>query len=170
MNRILLPFLAYAAFVAESTVMQLVLPEYDGSGWLLVPRFALVIILFISMYLKPQIGIVYALVIGLLTDLLYTDIIGVYMFSAALTAYIISVLSRFVFGNIFVAVFLAIIGVTCLEVLVFGLNSLVGVADMPWDVFLYDRLLPTLLLNSVFTIVIYYHIVRHLQKMKDRMN
>ncbi|MFC0188016.1 rod shape-determining protein MreD [Fictibacillus aquaticus] len=170
MNRILLPFLAYVAFVAESTIMQVMLPEYNGEGWLMVPRFTLVIILFISMYLKPQVGIAYALVFGLLTDLLYTDIIGVYMFSMALTAYLTSVFSRLVFGNVFVAFFLSLIGVTCLETLVFGLNSLVGVADMAWGIYLYDRLLPTLLLNGVFTLAIYYFIDKHLQKIKDRLN
>ncbi|MGC4375816.1 rod shape-determining protein MreD [Fictibacillus sp. Mic-4] len=166
MYRILLPFLTYIAFVFESTVMQVVNPKQDW-GILLIPHFSLVIIIFVASYLKPSYGIVYGLIFGLLTDLMYTDLIGIYMFSTALVAYITAVLSRFLFGNLFVTLVLTILGVAVLEFLVYGLNTLVGVANESVDLFLYNRLISTLILNGVFAILIYYPLLKFLRKMKD---
>ncbi|MDN4072731.1 MULTISPECIES: rod shape-determining protein MreD [Fictibacillus] len=170
MNRILLPFITYIAFVAESTIMQVLAPEHYNWGFQLIPHFSLVLIILISCYLKPSYGIVYGMVFGLLTDLIYTDLIGVYMFSTALVAYFISVLSRYLFSNFFVAILLSAAGAAGLEFMVYGLNSLIGIADTNIDSFFYDRLLPTLILNAVFTILVYYPFAKLLKKVRKAIH
>lgn len=77
----------------------------------------MVMILFVAIYLNTTYGLLYGLAFGLLTDLLYTDIIGVYLFSMAATAYITSVFSRYLFGNLIVTLLLSIVGVSILEFL-----------------------------------------------------
>lgn len=166
MNRILLPLLTYIAFVAEGTIMQVIAPEHYGWAYELIPHFSLVLIILMASYLKSSFGIVYGMIFGLLTDLIYTDVIGVYMFSTALVAYFISVLSRYLFSNFIVAILLSVAGVSALEFLVYGLNSLIGIADASIDSFVYGRLLPTLVLNGIFTLLIYYPFMKLLKKVK----
>ncbi|MDR7073658.1 rod shape-determining protein MreD [Fictibacillus barbaricus] len=167
MKKILLPFLIYLAFISESSLVQAFLPQDASMDWQIIPRFSMVMILFIAMYLNTTYGLLYGLGFGLLTDLLYTDIIGVYLFSMAATAYITSVFSRYLFGNLIVTIFLSIIGVSILEFFVYGLNSLIGISNQSIDLFLYKRLLPTLILNGLFAILIYYPYVKYLNRIKE---
>jgi rod shape-determining protein MreD len=169
MKKILLPFLIYLAFISESSLVQAFLSHDHNMDWEIIPRFSMVMILFIAMYLNTTYGLLYGLGFGLLTDLLYTDIIGVYLFSMAATAYIISVFSRYLFGNLIVTLFLSIIGVAILEFLVYGLNSLIGISNQPIDLFLFKRLLPTLILNGLFAILIYYPYVKQLTRIKETL-
>jgi rod shape-determining protein MreD len=167
MKKILLPFLIYLAFISESSLIQALFPEQNGMDWQFIPRFSMVMILFISIYINSTYGIIYGLAFGLLTDLLYTDVIGVYLFSMAAAAYITSVFSRYLFGNLFVVLLLSIIGVTVLEFFVYGLNSLIGISNQTVDLFLYNRLLPTLILNGFFAILIYYPYVKQLNQFRE---
>ncbi|WP_082820731.1 rod shape-determining protein MreD [Fictibacillus phosphorivorans] len=169
MKKILLPFLIYLAFISESSLVQAFLPHENSMDWQLIPRFSMVMILFVAIYLNTTYGLLYGLAFGLLTDLLYTDIIGVYLFSMAATAYITSVFSRYLFGNLIVTLLLSIVGVSILEFFVYGLNSLIGISNQMIDVFLYKRLLPTLILNGLFAILIYYPFVKQLNQIKDTL-
>lgn len=169
MKKILLPFLIYLAFISESSLVQAFLPHENSMDWQLIPRFSMVMILFVAIYLNTTYGLLYGLAFGLLTDLLYTDIIGVYLFSMAATAYITSIFSRYLFGNLIVTLLLSIVGVSILEFFVYGLNSLIGISNQTIDVFLYKRLLPTLILNGLFAILIYYPFVKQLNQIKDTL-
>jgi len=169
MKKVLLPFLIYLAFISESSLVQTFLPHENSMDWQLIPRFSMVMILFIAMYLNTTYGLLYGLAFGLLTDLLYTDIIGVYLFSMAATAYITSIFSRYLFGNLIVTLLLSIVGVSILEFFVYGLNSLIGISNQMIDEFLYNRLLPTLILNGFFAILIYYPYVKQLNQLKDTL-
>jgi rod shape-determining protein MreD len=87
----------------------------------------------------------------------------------AATAYITSVFSKYLFGNVIVTLLLTIVGVFILEFFVYGLNSLIGISNQMVDLFLYKRLLPTLILNGFFAILIYYPYVKHLDQVKDTL-
>jgi rod shape-determining protein MreD len=169
MKKVLLPLLIYLAFISESSLVQALLPQENSMDWQMIPRFSMVMILFIAMFLNTTYGILYGLAFGLLTDLLYTDIIGVYLFSMAATAYITSVFSRYLFGNVIVTLLLTIVGVSILEFFVYGLNSLIGISNQMIDMFLFKRLLPTLIINGFFAILIYYPYVKQLNQVKDTL-
>ncbi|WP_257346323.1 rod shape-determining protein MreD [Pseudalkalibacillus decolorationis] len=156
MIRFLLPFLTYLLFIIESTVMQVFTPQHMDNDTVLIPRLVMIMIGFIAIYLSPTRGVVYGMVFGLLYDLIYTDLIGVYMFSMGLTAYITAFIARFFHGNIFVTLFIMLIGLSTFEIMVYGLYSLIGIAEVAWETFIYQRYLPTLLLNGVFVVIVYY--------------
>jgi rod shape-determining protein MreD len=156
MIRFLLPLLTYLLFISESTLMQVFTPQHLDSDMMLIPRFVVVMVCFIGMFISPMRGVVYGIAFGLLYDLIYTDLIGVYMFSMGLTAYVTTFIARYFHGNIFVTLFVIIIGLSAFEFLVFGLYSLINITDMMIEPFVYQRFLPTLLLNSVFVVLVYY--------------
>ncbi len=110
----------------------------------------------ISFFYDRNKALLYAIIFGLLFDIIYTDIIGVYMFSFPLIVYVISLSMKVLHRNLIVVFFVVLVGISLLEGFIFGILYLVNVAHLDWNQFLYDRLFPTLVLNGVFLIVIYY--------------
>ncbi len=156
MIRFLLPFVTYLVFISESTVMQVFTPQHMENETILIPRFVVVMVCFIAMYISPIRGVVYGIAFGLLYDVIFTDLIGVYMFSMGLTAYVTAFIARYFHGNIFVTLFSMLIGLSAFEFLVYGLYSLIGVPKVMLETFIYQRYLPTLILNGVFVVLVYY--------------
>lgn len=151
--------------------MQVFSSHWFGASFELVPRFAMVIILFIAFYVKRSTAVAYGLIFGLLTDIVYTDIIGVYFFTMAFTAYLMASFASIFRQGLSSTLLLGILGVVLLEFQVYGLYTIIGLADTPLRAFLYDRLFPSLLLNGVFIIVMYFpmrKLFRELQTVKQQ--
>lgn len=156
MIRVWLPLLTFFFFVFDGTVMEVFSSHWFGATYELVPRFAMVMILFIALYINRPTAVIYGLIFGLLTDIVYTEIVGVYFFSMAFTAYLIASIASTFRPNLFSTFLLGILGVILLEFQVYGLYTIIGVAETPLRAFLYDRLFPSLLLNGVFIILMYF--------------
>jgi rod shape-determining protein MreD len=156
MHKILLAFFTYLIFVSEGTIIQVFLPNHLDGEMEVVPRFVLIIICFIAIFLSQKIAIVYGLTFGLLYDLTYTDLIGVYAFGMAFTTYFVTFLSRFFHGNIFIVLVINLLAITLLEFYIYGVYLLIGLATIPYDPFLNNRLIPTLILNGCFVLLIFF--------------
>lgn len=169
MRRIVLPLLVFFFFIFEGTVMQVFSPQAFGFETVIVPRFVMVMIVFIAMYFSMSKTLVYAIVVGILYDLIYTDLIGVYLFSMAFSAYVISLCTKVIHTNSIVGLLFSLISVTILDFLVYGIYTLIGIADLPVTVFLSERLFPSLIVNGVFFILMYYPMRRLFEKMKEKL-
>lgn len=170
MKRFLLAFLVFLAFLSESIFIELFPAERFGIDRIFVPRFMIVLIMLTSFFYDRNRALLYAIIFGLLFDIVYTDIIGVYMFSFPLIVYIISLSMKVLHRNLLVIFFVVLVGISLLEGFVFGILYLANVAQLDWNQFLYDRLFPTLVLNGVFLIVIYYPMKKFLLKVEKWAN
>lgn len=160
MIRVWLPLLTFFFLVFDGTVMQVFSSHWFGGSFQLIPRFAMVLILFIAFFLNRSTALVYGLIFGLLSDVVYSDLVGVYFFSMAFTAYLMASISSIFRPNLFSVFFLGLLGVVLLEFQAYGLYTIVGYTEAPMHQFLYDRLLPSLVLNGVFIILIYFPLRR----------
>lgn len=124
----------------------------------------------VSFFYDRSKALLYAIIFGLLFDIVYTDIIGVYMFSFPLIVYVISLSMKVLHRNLLVVFFVVLVGISLLEGFVFGILYLVNAANLDWNQFLYDRLFPTLVLNGVFLIVIYYPMKKFLLRVEKWAN
>lgn len=165
-KRFLLVVIVFLAFLFESIFVELIPPERFDIDRVFVPRFMIVLIMLISLFYNRNKAVLYALIFGLLYDVIYTDIIGVYMFSFPLIVYIISLSMKVLHANLLVVFFLVVLGISLLEGLIFGILYIVNIAQMDWNQFLYDRLFPTLVLNGVFLIIVYYPMKNYLLKLE----
>lgn len=165
MKRLLLPSIVLLTFFAESIFSDNSPPVWFGMELAVVPRFLLIVILFIVIYHDSIKGIYYAIIFGLLYDVMYTDMIGVYLFTFALIAYLISQLMKYLHANLFVVFFVSLLGISSLEFLVYGLYWLIGLLDFQLDHLLYFRLLPTLTLNGLFILILFVPLRNLLVKM-----
>ncbi|MDQ0224713.1 rod shape-determining protein MreD [Metabacillus niabensis] len=166
MRRFILPFLIFFVFISEGMFSHLVHFSFAQDGQLFVPRFVLIVIIFVTVYLTRTQGMLLGLVFGLLHDIVYIEVIGIYLITYALIAYLISKVMKVLHKNIFIVLFLTILSVALLEYYVYGVNYLIGATDMSMYNFTTLRLLPTLALNAVVAIIFIYPISRFLTKIK----
>ncbi len=135
--------------------MQIFTPENYGANMMLIPRFLIIIIVFIALHKSIPLAIVYATTFGLLYDIIYTDFIGIYMFTMALTTYLVGQSAKVVHINAIVGLVIAFVTVIVLDFQVYGIYMLIGIADLPIKYFLFERLIPSIVLNGVFLILMY---------------
>jgi rod shape-determining protein MreD len=123
----------------------------------------------LTIYGGKKYGILYGLVFGLLFDIVYTEIIGIYLFLFPLIAYLVSKIMKVLQANLFIALFVTILGVALLELGVYEMNFLIHVTTMEFVPFLQLRFLPTLLLNLAFVILMIYPLKKQFEKIADEM-
>ena len=142
-------------------------PERFGFDTVVVPHFVMIIILFVAIYVSIPQAIVYSIFAGLLYDVVYTDLIGVYMFSMAVTTYVIALCAKVIHTNVIVGLLFVLIAETMLDFMIYGIYTLVGIVNMPVNVFLFERLFPSFILNGVFFILLYFPMRRLTDQLKE---
>ncbi len=164
-KRFILPIILLFILVSESIFVDILPASYIYGEYLLVPRFLFVTIVFIAIYSDRIQGMLLGIIFGLLVDVVYTGILGIYMFSIPVISYIISKLARILQNHIVITSVLCIVGVVVLEFFVYGINVLIGFTNMNMDTFIYKRLISTLILNSVYLILFAHPLTKLLDKL-----
>lgn len=160
MPRLFLTLTILLLFILEGTVLQIVSPNAWGLSWLAVPRFALAGAVMISLFLGRREGLFYGLGIGLLQDILFGQIIGVYSFTMMVTGYfagLVVLLFQRSLAVMFVTVCLVLFGHEWLLYSLFRLFSTSPV-DVQWV--LSNQIFPTVGFNVLFAVLIYIPLSR----------
>lgn len=154
MIRFLVPLVAIVLFFLEP-VFGLFSPiELYGEYRFLVPRFLIMYLIFISIYYSRNVAMVYGLVFGLLYDVTYIDIIGLYSFLYPLLCLIASFIVRYIHQHLLVTTTLSLLLVALLEFVLYQFFLLIGLTDMSMNNFVYGKLIPTMIANSIFLIML----------------
>lgn len=153
MRRSIIPLIAVVLFFMEP-VFSLFSPiSYNGHLFTLVPRFVIVSLIFIAVYDNKKQAMIYAAILGLLYDMYYIDIIGLYTVLYPLICLIAASLIRYIHRHIVTVVLLSIVLIAFLEFLSYGFASLISITTIEFDAFIKGRLLPTLIANLLFVIM-----------------
>jgi rod shape-determining protein MreD len=153
-RKFLLPLLFLLIFIVESLFVEYLPEKVFGFERIFVPHFLFITILFLTIFVGKKHGIIYAAIFGLLFDVVYVEIIGVYLFLFPFISYLIYKLLQVVQSNIITAFLAALIGVSLLEIGVYELNYLIHVTDLGFIGFINLRFYPTLILNAVVTLIV----------------
>ena len=147
MIRSVIPLIAVLLFFLEP-IFSLFSPISFGEGiYILVPRFVIIYLIFVAVYYSQKQAIIYGIVFGLLYDMFYIDIIGLYAFLYPVICYIASVIIHQVHKHIVTVMFLSLVLVGLLEVLSYSFASLIAITSMEPNQFLTMRLIPTIIAN-----------------------
>ncbi|WP_027409459.1 rod shape-determining protein MreD [Anoxybacteroides tepidamans] len=166
MKKLFLPFLAILFFVSESLLVDL-WPKNDWyQHYLFAPRFLFIFVIFVTVYVTQAHGMIYGFILGMLYDVVYTEVLGVYMFSFTLMAYVMAKAMKLFHNHLAVTCFLSMVAIVVLELYVYGIQLLIGKTDMPFDQFYPHRLLPTLLINAIFLLLFSYPLKQRLLKIE----
>lgn len=154
MIRYLLPLIGLALFFLEP-VFGLFSPlQVDGEYYYIVPRFLLMFLIFVTVYYNPKSAMIYGLVFGLLYDVFFIDIIGLYAVLYPLMCLIAGYIVKSVHRNLLVATAATIALTVIFEFILYLFFSFISLISMPVDIFLTTRLLPTMIANSLFLIML----------------
>lgn len=156
MKKFLLPLLFFFLFIIESIFAQYWPANVLGKDTIWVPHFLFAAILLLTIYTGKKQGIIYAMIFGLLYDIVYIEIIGIDLFLFPFVAYIISKLMNVMQTNIIVVFLVSLVGIAFLEIGIYEMDSLIHITDIDFMSFLKMRFYPTLLLNAVFLLLAGY--------------
>ncbi|WP_226667207.1 rod shape-determining protein MreD [Metabacillus litoralis] len=169
MKRFFLPFLVLFAFICESSFAHLVHFSFVSEDYVFVPRFVLLFVIFITVYLNRTQGMVLGFFFGLLHDIVFIEVIGIYLFAYGILAYLIYKAMKVLHGHILIVLLLIVLSVAVLEFYVYGVNYVIGATNISLYQFTTLRLLPTLSLNLVVAILVSFPIKSYLTKLRFEM-
>jgi len=164
-----LPLIISLCFIFESIFVELLTVESLVSNRMVVPHFLMVSIIFTTIYGSRKHGLMYGFIFGLLFDVVYTEIIGIYLFMLPLVAYIASWIMKVMQSNIVIVSFVALLGVTLLELGVYEMNFIIHRTDMVFSQFVDIRLMPTLILNLIFIVLIAIPLKKYLDSYAEAL-
>lgn len=165
MRKFLLPLLLMLFFIIESIFVELMPPKVFGNEYILVPHFLIIAIILLTVCGPKNFGILYGFFFGLLFDIVYTEIIGIYLCLFPLVAYISYKLMKVLQTNIVLVTFISIVGVALLELGAYEMNVLINRTDMSFVFYSTERLIPTLILNLIFIILTVYPFKKFFEKL-----
>jgi rod shape-determining protein MreD len=168
-KKLLLPLSLVLLFIFESLLVQLMPANLFGIHKVLVPRFLIITIFFLTVYGSSKHGIIYGMVFGLLFDIVFTEILGIYLFLYPLTAFIVLKIMKVWQVNLLITSMVSLIAVAILESAVFWMNRIIGITTIDFMTFVNMRLYPTLLFNAVFLIIAAFPLKRSFEKFADQL-
>ena len=156
-KRIFVPILLlFFSLLIDGTITGLFHQQLTtGSGYM-IPRVFLVVFLMCAFYLPPKQLISLSLIFGLIYDSYYSGILGIYAAYINIMVYILSKVRNTFFPNMLIIGMLGIVAISTIEASVFLTYSVLGVTQLSGLQFAAERLGPTLILNGLFFIVLYY--------------
>ena len=156
MRKFLLPLLFLLLFIVESLFVEFLPAKIFGFERIFVPHFLFIAILFLTIFVGRKHGIIYAAIFGLLFDIVYVEIIGIYFFLYPFISYLIYKLLQILQSNIITAFLATLLGISLLEIGVYEMNYLIHVTDLDFISFINLRFYPTLSLNAAVTLIAAY--------------
>ncbi|MFP7299830.1 rod shape-determining protein MreD [Neobacillus niacini] len=169
MKKFLLPLLFLFLFLLESIFVQYIPPEIFGHNYILAPHFLFAGILFLAIYAGRKYGIIYAAIFGLLFDIVWIEIVGIYFFLFPFITYLISKIMHVLQTNIFVAFLASIVGIALLELGVYEMDFLIHITTLEFMSFIKMRFYPSLILNAIFLLIAAYPLKRHFERFADSL-
>ncbi|MDR7237395.1 rod shape-determining protein MreD [Neobacillus drentensis] len=170
MRKFILPLLFLFLFILESLFVEFLPAKIFGFERIFVPHFLFTSLLFLTIFVGKKQGIIYAAIFGLLFDIVYVEIIGIYFFLYPFISYLIYKLLQVFQANLITAFLASLLGISLLEVGVYEMNFLIHVTDLDFMGFINLRFYPTLLLNAAITLIAAYPLKwlfeKHLEAMR----
>lgn len=149
-------FLIGAVLFYLDSLIALVIPmQIGGRGIIFVPHLLLMYLLIITIYKKPSIAVVLAIIFGLTTDLYYGTIYGLNTFGYLLFVILMDFFFKVYYRDhtmVFIGVWLFTIIFEIYQALIYGLLGLIKFNL--WD-FLLFRLLPTAFVNLLLLVIVF---------------
>ena len=110
--------------------------------------------------------LVYSLLFGLIYDSYYVGILGVYVLLFSLIIYLTEKLKKVLNPNPIVIGMMVIINLSLIETYLYLFYQVLGYTKINWTTFLADRLGPTLLLNLVLFIIVFYPLKKIIERIQ----
>lgn len=163
--KVFAPLLIFFGFLMDGLLSGVFSEQLYGGTGVMVPRLIVLIFILMSFYLPRNKMIFYAVIFGLLYDSYYVGILGIYVAAFPLIVYITEKLKRVLNPNPIVVGMMVIINLSLLEFILYEFYKVLSFTTLDTSTFMASRLGPTLLLNLVFFILVFYPLKKMILKM-----
>ncbi|MDN7240361.1 rod shape-determining protein MreD [Planococcus sp. N028] len=154
MIRYWIPLISIVLFFMEP-IFGLFSPlKLDGEFFYIVPRFLIMFLIFVAVYYDLKHAVYYGLFFGLLYDVFFIDIIGLYSFLYPAVCLIAGYIVKSIHRNLVVTTVMTLALTAIFEFVLYQFFKLISLVSMPMDVFLHTRLMPTMIANSLFLLML----------------
>ncbi|MGI8316001.1 rod shape-determining protein MreD [Halobacillus mangrovi] len=173
MRRYFIGLLCLFLLVMQGMAMSLLPSSLVYSDLLMTPHWILIFLLIVTIFYdndNTYYAVWHALFFGLLLDVVYTGVLGVYMATYAVVIYIIHGINKLLHANFVTASILAVIGVALADTILYVVYSFVQITAMAWWDYVVLRLLPTLAANMIFFIILYPLVKERVFKLGEEIN
>src|SRR5690625_2656681 len=112
MKRAIIPFLLLFMLAAQGVAMELLPPAIKFSDVYIIPHWLLMMLILQVTNEEtdhPFVPILYGALFGLIMDVVYTGILGIYMFVLSLSVYVVQLLHRLFQTNYVTTIFYSIV-------------------------------------------------------------
>jgi len=169
MKKVLIIIILLSLLILEGIAMILLPTNIFISDMYIIPHWVFLFILLVNVFFDNEelyFSITLAIVFGLLIDVVYTDLLGVYMFVYPLAIYIVNLIKQFFQANFYITVVYYLVSFTIIEMMIYIIYSFVDLINITYILFIWDRLIPTIIANFIFLLVLYPIFSKRLVKWK----
>lgn len=173
MSRVYIPLILFVLLILEGVSIRFLPPQIAAGDLLFIPHWILLFLILVCIfYDKPRTyhAVIYALIFGFLIDMIYTGLLGAYMFTYGFAMYLTHILKRAFHGNFYVSLLLAAIGTALSDIVIYVIYSVIGFTDLYWTEYASVRLLPTIIINLIFLVIIYPMFVKRFIRWSDEQD
>lgn len=169
MKKVLIIIILLSLLILEGIAMILLPTNIFISDMYIIPHWVFLFILLVNVFFDNEelyFSITLAIVFGLLIDVVYTDLLGVYMFVYPMAIYIVNLIKQFFQANFYITVVYYLVSFTIIEMMIYIIYSFVDLINITYILFIWDRLIPTIIANFIFLLVLYPIFSKRLVKWK----
>lgn len=154
-------------FLIETTIFHWIIPLGWHQNLTFSPRFVLVVILLVALFMSRHFALVLGLVFGLLHDIMfYGYMIGPYAFGMGLVVYLVGLLFRGMTPNFFVTMAIVVASLFTFNLIDYSVYRLFMIIDYTFSWTFVHHILPSVLLNLLFVLIVYIP-VRYMLEKRD---
>ena len=151
-----IPIILFLSLIIDSALPAIFPGEFLAEHQLIVSHMMLFSILMFAFYFRERDILYYSLLFGFLADSYTSTIIGIYMTVYWLAAYIVYKVKRYLPKRMLVHFVLFLIAIAVVDFVVFVFYREIGLTTMTMTVFIVERLVPTMIFNTVMAFILYF--------------
>ncbi|WP_284139723.1 MULTISPECIES: rod shape-determining protein MreD [unclassified Virgibacillus] len=166
MKRLYIPLILFLLLVLEGVALDFLPTTFFHAHLMVVPHWVLLFLICVAMFYEREnvhIATFYAVLFGMLIDIVYTDVLGVYMFIYGVAVYIVRSLTKYLHANFYVAILFTILIVGIADTAIYIIYTVIGITDIQWDTYVIYRLSPSIIANIIFMCLLYPLVVKRLK-------
>lgn len=121
-------------------------------------------LMYISLYGRWESALGFGLVFGLLYDIVYTDLLGIYLFTFSLIPLIVSFMLKYIGENFFSVVITFTFMILVFSLGIFSVMTAIGGTLITIQTLLVEQIPGTLIANAIAIAILYYPMTRYVAK------
>lgn len=164
MQLVIMPLIALVLFYMDALINSIWPVKLFGMDYYFKSHLLLIYLLIITVYKNPKIALILGVLFGLITDIYFGTVYGIYLFGFVIAILLMDLLFKVFYKDLKMMIVLFLGFVLLFENFYYIIFALLGIAHINYFAFLWTHVLPSLLINFILIIVVFPFILKILEK------